>query len=115
MSARSNRVSRRGFLKLAGIAGAAMVGIAAFPPGPEFSEAVAPGVLRVTRTHPRIKVARLSDLTEGNPLDFRYPLKEHGNFLVKLGAPARDGVGPDQDVVAFNYLCSHMGCPLNGT
>ena len=47
-------------------------------------------------------------------MDFQYPLKEHNNLLVKLGTSAFDGVGPDGDVVAFNYLCSHMGCPLNG-
>ena len=47
-------------------------------------------------------------------MDFQYPLQEHNNLLVKLGTPAFDGVGPDGDVVAFNYLCSHMGCPLNG-
>lgn len=60
-------------------------------------------------------MARLADLVEGEPLDFQYPLKEHNNFLVKSGRSAFDGVGPDRDIVAFNYLCSHMGCPLNGT
>ncbi len=41
-------------------------------------------------------------------------MEEHLDFLVKLGTPAWDGVGADSDIVAFNYLCSHMGGPLNG-
>lgn len=91
------------------------IGILAFPPGGELVEATAPGALRITRTYRRLKVARLADLIEGQPLDFSYPLKEQHNFLVKLGVPAWDGMGPDEDIVAFNYLCSHMGCPLTGT
>ena len=47
-------------------------------------------------------------------MDFSYPLVGHINFLVKLGTPAWDGVGPEKDIVSFNYLCSHMGCPLTG-
>jgi arsenite oxidase small subunit len=35
-------------------------------------------------------------------------------MLVKLGAPALRGVGPDQDVVAFSTLCTHMGGSLRG-
>ena len=115
MSPQGEAVSRREFLKAsAGVVGAAGVGIFAFPPGLQVTQAVAQGVLRISQSYPPLKVARLGDLTEGKPLDFSYPLKEHDNFLVKLGVPASDGVGPEQDVVAFNYLCSHMGCPLNG-
>ena len=41
-------------------------------------------------------------------------MEKHSNFLVKLGAKASDGVGSAQDIVAFSYACSHMGCPLVG-
>ena len=44
----------------------------------------------------------------------KLPLEDHQNFVVKLGDTAWDEVGPDGDIVAFNYLCSHMGGPLNG-
>ena len=115
MSIKDGKVSRRDFLKLSGVSAAA-VGIFAFSPGlTETIEAMSPGTARITRTYSRLKVARLTDLTEGEPTDFDYPLEEHKNFLVKLGAPAQGGIGPGQDVVAFNYLCSHLGCPLNGT
>jgi arsenite oxidase small subunit len=35
-------------------------------------------------------------------------------MLVKLGVPAGGGVGPQQDIVAFSTLCTHMGGPLAG-
>jgi arsenite oxidase small subunit len=105
--------SRREFLQKAGIAGALAVGIYAFPAGKQIVEAVAPGVQRVTRSYPKVKIARLSALEEGVPFDFLYPLLSHNNFAVKLGKAAVGGVGDDKDVVAFSYFCSHMGCPLN--
>lgn len=108
--------TRRDFLKLAGLAGAGAVGVLAFPSGlTEVIEAVGPDTARVTRTYPRLKLAGAADLKEGEPLDFAYPLETQSNFMVKLGTASFDSVGPEKDIVAFNYLCSHMGCPLNGT
>ncbi len=109
------RTSRRSFLKSAAVAAGA-VGILGFPSGiARTVEATSSGIQRVTQSYPRLRVAGVSELVEGNPLDFRYPLEEHNNFLVKLGIKGDLGVGPGEDVVAFNYLCSHMGCPLNGS
>ena len=31
---------------------------------------------------------------------------------MKLGTLAIGGVGPQQDIVAFTALCTHMGCPV---
>lgn len=115
MTTVDRKLSRRRFLKSAGMTGALAVGVVAFPSGlAQIVQAVASGTVRITRSYHRLKIARLADLAEGQPVDFRYPLQEHQNFMIKLGAPAWDGVGPERDVVAFNYLCSHMGCPLNG-
>ena len=106
-------VSRRDFLKTtAGATGAMAVGVLGFPLGSQLVEAIGPGLLRVTRTYARTRVGRLADLADGGPVDFKYPLEEHENFLLKLGAVAQGGVGPSGDVVAFSYLCSHIGCPL---
>jgi len=61
--------------------------------------------------YPRKKVALLSKLKVGNPVEFRYPW-DHANcgtVLLKLGQEAGGGVGPGKDVVAFNGLCPHMG------
>jgi arsenite oxidase small subunit len=66
--------------------------------------------VRVAR-YPRKKVALLSRLRQGAPVEFRYPW-DHANcdtVLLKLGQEAAGGVGPNKDVVAFNGLCPHMG------
>ncbi|MFQ5971680.1 MAG: arsenate reductase (azurin) small subunit [Alphaproteobacteria bacterium] len=68
-------------------------------------------------TFPRKFVARLSELVQDEPIDFTYP--DEGlyaeSMVVKLGTPAGGGIGPDQDVVAFNYTCTHQGGPMSGT
>ena len=108
-------ISRRSFLKgSAATAGVVAVGIFAFPQGLETVEAASSGALRVTRNYPRLRIAEIAGLVDGAPLDFNFPFEEHSNFLVKLGTGALNGVGAGKDIVAFSYLCSHMGCPLNG-
>ena len=108
-------IPRRDFLKGSALATVAAVGIYAFPAAPETVRALGAGLAQLSRSYDAVSVGRLSSLQVGEPLDFTYPRLEHANFLVKLGTPAWGGVGPDGDVVAFSYLCSHMGCPLNGT
>ncbi len=61
-------------------------------------------------TFPRVKVANISDLVVGTPVTFNYPLEETPNVLVKTGAKAQGGIGPDSDVVAFSVICQHLGC-----
>ncbi len=67
--------------------------------------------------YPRKKIAKLSRLEVDKPLDFQYP--DEGAYaeamIVKLGIPAGGGIGPDDDVVAFNYFCTHQGGNLTGT
>lgn len=67
-------------------------------------------------TFERKRIASLSTLTVGEPLLFTYPWDHPNatNYLIKLGKAAGGGVGPDEDVVAFNSLCTHMGGPLAG-
>jgi len=59
---------------------------------------------------PRVRVAKLSDLTGGQTVTFNYPLDNTPNLLAKLGQKADGGVGPDGDIVAFSQLCQHLGC-----
>jgi arsenite oxidase small subunit len=61
--------------------------------------------------YPRVKVASLSDLSSG-AFNAAYPDKTSLIQLIKLGEKAVGGVGPDEDIVAYSGLCSHMGCPL---
>ena len=59
---------------------------------------------------PVVKVANVSSLDPSAPLRFNYPLVDTPSILVKVGAPAENGVGPDSDVVAFSGICQHLGC-----
>lgn len=66
------------------------------------------------RQYPRLPVINISELKEGEPVAFNYPLENQPNMIVKLGKPAQGGVGPESDIVAFSVLCTHMGGSLRG-
>ncbi|WP_299498624.1 arsenate reductase (azurin) small subunit [uncultured Roseobacter sp.] len=102
-------MSRREFLLTSGIAtSVVMVGVPGLP------QAQTPAVVS---TYPRKLIAKLSELKVDEPFDFEYP--DDGEYaesiLIKLGQEAGGGLGPDKDVVAFNYTCTHQGGPLQGT
>ncbi len=65
----------------------------------------------IVATYPRKFVANLSSLKADTPIDFSYP--DDGAYsdsmIVKLGQQAGGGIGPNRDVVAFNYNCTHQG------
>ncbi len=67
--------------------------------------------------YPRKHIARLSELKDDEPVDFSYPDNgAHSSaMLVKMGgAKAGGAIGPQSDVVAFSYVCTHQGGPLQG-
>jgi arsenite oxidase small subunit len=69
---------------------------------------------------PRFKVVNINELKPLTPVYFNYPLTNTPNLLVKLGVKAKNGVGPDGDIVAFSDICQHLGCfygfvPPNGS
>lgn len=102
-------LSRRGFL-LSSSATVAVVSLASLP-----LEAQAQGVRALRATYPRQKVASLSALKLGEPVAFSYPYPDVRNIVVKLGAEAGSGIGPQRDIVGFNQQCPHMGGPMDGT
>lgn len=61
---------------------------------------------------PSAKVGNVHQLEPGKAVHFQYPDAQSPAWLVKLGETAYAGVGPDQDIVAFSALCTHMGCPV---
>ncbi len=67
--------------------------------------------------YPRKFITKLSSLKQDEPFDFSYPDEGQysDNMIVKMGVKAGGGVGPDQDVVAFNYACTHQGGSLDGS
>lgn len=102
-------MSRRQFLLSSGLTTTmVMVGIPGAP------QAETPAVIS---TYPRKLIGKLSELKTDEPMSFEYP--DEGQYaesiLVKLGTKAGGGIGAEEDVVAFNYTCTHQGGPLQGT
>jgi len=106
-------MTRRSFLMSSGAATAmGTVGISLFPGTANALRSTAEMV-----GYPRKKIARLSQLKDNQPLDFNYPdgVKNNQCMLVKMGGvEAGGGVGRQKDVVAFSYLCTHQGGPMQG-
>ena len=109
MQIQTVQISRRTFLIATAGAGAGAAGILIVGCGEDGEPDVA------SLTYERQRLAAVAGLTAGELLTFDYPNEGQTNFLVKLDAPASGGVGPDEDIVPFSYLCTHMGCPLVGT
>ncbi len=106
-------LSRRDFLLTSGAATATFMVMVTLNPGAAHAEQVPAGIA----TYPRKLVGKLSELEVDEPLDFNYPDEEvySESFVIKLGRKAGGGIGPDEDVVAFNYTCTHQGGPMQGT
>ena len=104
-------MSRRNFLLTAGVT--TFTVMVTLNPGTPHAQQVPAAVA----TYSRKLIAKLSELEVDQPVDFSYP--DDGAYsesmLVKLGTKAGGGIGPDSDVVAFNYTCTHQGGPLSGT
>lgn len=103
-------LSRRQFL----LAGGSAVALLALS---DVALAQGKGLALQRAAYPRKLVGRVSQLKVGQPVTFAYPWNDaySQNLLIKLGVSAGGGVGPGQDIVAFNSLCTHMGGPLGGT
>ena len=59
---------------------------------------------------PRVKIANEKDLQVNTPISFAYPLTSTPNILVKVGQKVSNGVGPNEDIIAFSTVCQHLGC-----
>lgn len=104
-------ISRRNFLLSSGATTFTVMVV--LDPGTPHAEKVPATVA----TYPRKLIGKLSELAVDVPVDFTYP--DEGMYadcmLVKLGKKAGGGIGPDLDVVAYNYTCTHQGGPLHGS
>ncbi len=107
-------MTRRGFLMTSGAATAvSTVGISLFPGTVNAFSSSAQVV-----GYPRKKITNLSQLKDNQPFDFNYPddLRNNQCMLVKMGGvQAGGGVGGKKDIVAFSYLCTHQGGPMQGS
>lgn len=99
----------------AAVTGSALAGCSSLSSddGDDGSPADAP-TERVERLekYPRLRVGSVSELS-GEDVDvFEYPLEGTRNFLTRVDGEAWGGVGPDGDIVAYNSICTHMGCSI---
>lgn len=111
-------VDRRTFLKLSGLAGGLVLSGGAIVVGsvgrrPRGALAQAEKVVFAYPDYPDVVVAKLADIQPGTPIFFDYPQAGQRNMLVQLAVPAEEGIGPDQNIIAFSVFCPHMGVPLD--
>lgn len=112
----SNKISRRQFLYMGGLATASLA-LRDFLGVAETFAQDDDSIGLLAYQHERQKIASLSDLTVNEPVMFRYPY-DHAtaeNQLIKMGVPAGGGIGSEQDIVAFHSTCPHQGGPLANT
>ncbi len=97
-------VSRRNFLITSGVTTTIMVTMNA-------GTAMAEDVPAHVTEYPRKFITKMSSLKLDEPFDFNYPDESDysENMIVKMGVKAGGGLGPDEDIVAFNYACTHQG------
>ncbi len=105
-------VSRRTFLLTSAAATSAFTVMVSMP-----GMAGAEEVPAAVALYPRKLIGRLSELMVDVPLDFNYPDEKQYSeaMVIKLGREAGGGIGPEKDVVAFSYICTHQGGPLQNT
>lgn len=106
----STALSRRNFLKLSGSA-AAGAGVAIT--GISNAEAAATEAGRTTLAYKPKLAAKLKELRVNTPVNFLFPDASSPCALIKMGNAVPGGVGPDNDIVAYSTLCTHMGCPVS--
>lgn len=105
-----NKFSRRDFLKVSGAAaGAGIAGLGLAQP----AQASQGEVGRATLPYPSKALVKARALKPNVPVSFQYPDAASPCVMIKMGRPTPGGVGPDQDIVAYSVLCTHMGCQVS--
>jgi len=103
--------SRRHFLKVTSIGGAAAVGAAVGVSSQAHAAAGATGSTLLP--YPKKELGNAAKMSVNSPVKFDYPDASSPCVAVKMGKKVVGGVGPDGDIVAYSILCTHQGCPVN--
>jgi arsenite oxidase small subunit len=103
-----NLVSRRDFLILTGGAAA---GAAAVPTNALAAPSADPG--GAVLPYKAKVVGKAGTLDADHAVAFTFPDASSPCAMLKMGTPVPGGVGPNQDIVAYSTMCTHMGCPVN--
>lgn len=106
------KFSRRIFLKSSGGAAAAVGAAgAALVSGP--ATAATPSVAATTTLpYPKRAIAKAGGMPVNQAVAFNYPDASSPCVAIRMGSAVPGGVGPNQDIVAFSSMCTHMGCPV---
>jgi len=102
---------RRRFLQASGGGVAAVVTLT--PLANANAQDTASEVSRTTLSYPSAHITDAKKLTADAPIRFTYPDSASPCIAIKLGNPVPGGVGPDNDIVGYSVLCTHMGCPTS--
>jgi len=102
-----NPVSRREFLKFSGGVAA---GAAALPATAEAAPSTDAG--STVLPYKAKPVGKAAALGTNQAVSFTFPDASSPCALVKMGSAVPGGVGPNQDIVAYSTMCTHMGCPV---
>jgi arsenite oxidase small subunit len=106
----SGEFSRRDFFK-AGSSLVAGVGASAGGLVPAQVQAVSVAG-QATLKYPAQTVANAACMQAHKVVMFSYPDQASPCAAVKLGQPVPGGVGPQNDIVAYSTMCTHMGCQV---
>jgi len=101
--AKNIELSRRRFLQISGVGVGCLV-TNVTPASQQIGSTTLP--------YSPISIALASQLKDNVPATFNFPDHSSPCILIKFGQKVPSGVGPQQDIVAFSNLCTHMGCPL---
>jgi len=79
---------------------AAQGAVAASPPG------------ATTLSYPRRSLGKAAAMPVNQAIPFSYPDPSSPCYALRMGSPVPGGIGPNQDIVAYSGMCTHMGCPV---
>lgn len=106
------KVSRRIFMMTSG-GGAAALATSALSP----AQAAPPGAPAMpgatTLNYPKRAVGKAKTMPVNEAVSFTYPDASSTCYAIKMGSPVPGGVGPNNDIVAYSGMCTHMGCPVS--
>ena len=107
-----HKLSRRIFLKSSGGA-AAVVGTVGAALLPSEAQAASPaGSTSTNLNYPKRSVGKAGGMPVNQAVSFSYPDASSPCVALRMGSAVPGGVGPNNDIVAYSTLCTHMGCPV---